>query len=235
MQSENPQLAPVQRLRITFTKQGATRYISHLDLARAVERALNRAGLPVAYTQGFNRRPRLSLAAALPLGYTSEAEVADVWLTDVVAPETFHERLAQCMPPGIGVRQVVKVPLASPSIQQQMMASIYEVSFLDPVDEAILRSRVAEIMAADSLMRERVRAKSSKPQTIDLRPLIIGMELVEDGSGSLHLKLRVVQTAAQTGRPDDVIAALGIDPLNTRVHRVALVFSSDGNASLSPD
>ena len=235
MQSENPQIAPVQRLRITFTKQGTTRYISHLDLARAVERALNRAGLPVAYTQGFNRRPRLSLAAALPLGYTSEAEVADVWLTDVVSPETFHERLALCLPPGIGVRQVVEVPLTSPSIQQQMMASIYEVSFLDPVDEALLRSRVAEIMAADTLMRERVRAKSSKPQTIDLRPLIVSMELIEDGSGSLYLKLRVVQTAAQTGRPDDVIAALGIDPLNTRVHRVALVFSSDGNAPSSPD
>jgi radical SAM-linked protein len=74
----------MQRVRITFTKEGATRYISHLDLARAVERALNRAGLPVAYSQGFNRRPRLSLAAALPLGYTSEAEMADVWLTETV-------------------------------------------------------------------------------------------------------------------------------------------------------
>ena len=80
VESENQPVAAVQRMRMTFTKEGTARYISHLDLARAVERALNRAGLPIAYTQGFNRRPRLSLAAALPLGYTSQAEIADVVL-----------------------------------------------------------------------------------------------------------------------------------------------------------
>ena len=224
MQTNNPHVAPVQRLRLTFSKEGATRYISHLDLARAVERALNRAGLPVAYSQGFNRRPRLSLAAALPLGYTSEAEVADIWLAEVVAPELFQEQLAQCMPPGIGVRQVVEVPLASPSIQQQMAESFYEVHFLDPVDREELRAKVGEIMVASSVVRERARGKGNKPQMIDLRPLIIHMELTEDVTDGTCLILRLVQTATQTGRPDDVLDALGIDPLNTRVHRVALRF-----------
>ena len=91
VESEHQPMAAVQRMRMTFTKEGTARYISHLDLARAVERALNRAGLPIAYTQGFNRRPRLSLAAALPLGYTSQAEIADVWLTEPVDPPRFGE------------------------------------------------------------------------------------------------------------------------------------------------
>lgn len=219
---------------MTFTKGGATRYISHLDLARAVERALNRAGLPVAYSQGFNRRPRLSLAAALPLGYTSEAEVADVWLTEHVAPDMFRERLAQSMPPGIGLGQVAEVPLSSPSIQQRMAESIYEVRFLDPIDTADLRHKVGEIMAAPTLVRERARPKGNKPQTVDLRPLILDMAVVEGDAGALYLKLRLVQTATQTGRPDDIITALGMDPLNTRVHRVALVFAPDADAPSQP-
>jgi radical SAM-linked protein len=219
-------------MRITFTKEGATRYISHLDLARAVERALNRAGLPVAYSQGFNRRPRLSLAAALPLGYTSEAEMADIWLTEHVSASLFAARLAASMPPGIGIKMVGEVPLNSPSIQQQMAESIYEVRFLDPIDEATLQDRVTDLMAAESIMREKVRGKGNKPQVIDLRPLIVAMDVRRDEDGELRLTLRLVQTASQTGRPDDVIAALGVDPLNTRVHRVGLsLASSDPQSS----
>ena len=232
MQTNDPQPPAIQRVRITFTKEGATRYISHLDLARAVERALNRAGLPVAYSQGFNRRPRLSLAAALPLGYTSEAEMADVWLTETVSPPVFARRLAASMPPGIGVRMVGEVPLNSPSIQQQMAESIYQVRFLDPIEEAGLRSRVADLVAAESIVREKVRGKGNKPQVIDLRPLILAMDVQRNEDGELLLILRLVQTASQTGRPDDMIAALGVDPLNTRVHRVGLsLASSDPQSS----
>lgn len=220
-------LPVVQRLRLTFTKEGAARYISHLDLARALERALNRAGLPVAYTQGFNRRPRLSLAAALPLGYTSAAEMADIWLTEMIEPGAFLEQLRRSMPPGIGASAVVEVPLLSPSIQQRMSASVYEVRFLDPVDEDKVASRVAEMLAAESIVRERLRPKGNKPQSIDLRPTIIDMKLAKDEDGALTLHLELVQTASQAGRPDDILAALGQDPYNSRVHRVALIFTEE--------
>jgi len=216
---------PIQRLRLTFSKDGPARYISHLDLARALERALNRAALPVAYTQGFNRRPRLALAAALPLGYTSAAEVADVWLTEAMAPEVFGARLMARMAPGIVVSAVVEVPPAAPSLQQQLAESVYEVGFPEGVDGDVLRRSVAELLAAGSLMRERRRPKDTRPQTFDLRPLILDMavEKAEDGAPRLHLRL--VQSATQTARPDDVLAALGFDPLAARVQRVALRFA----------
>lgn len=216
--------APAARMRLIFSKEGATRYISHLDLARALERALNRAGLPVAYSHGFNRRPRLSLAAALPLGYTGEAEVADVWLTEVVAPATFMAHLAPKMPPGVSLRVAHETPLHGPSLQQQLAESIYEVRFIDPVDGAALRAAVDAALAALSLPYERARAKGGRPQLVDLRPLILAMDVME-GDGP-RLRLRLVQTATQTGRPDDVLAALGFDPLDTRVHRVMLRFTA---------
>ncbi len=216
---------PVQRLRLTFSKDGPARYISHLDLARALERALNRAGLPVAYTQGFNRRPRLALAAALPLGYVSVAEVADVWLTEAVEPEVFGARLMARMAPGIVVSAVAEVALAAPSLQQQLAESVYEVGFPDGVDGDGLRQSVAELLAAGSIMRERRRPKDTHPQAFDLRPLLLDMAVEEAEGGALLLRLRLVQSATQTARPDDVLAALGFDPLATRVRRVALRFA----------
>jgi len=69
-----------QRLRITFAKGETLKYISHLDLARAWERALRRAGVPLAYSQGFNPRPKMAFAAALPVGYTATAEMVDILL-----------------------------------------------------------------------------------------------------------------------------------------------------------
>lgn len=225
-------MAVVQRLRLIFSKGGAARHISHLDLARALERSLNRASLPIAYTQGFNRRPRLSMAAALPLGYTSDAEVADVWLTERIIPEDIRTDLMKKMAPGISVKSVVEVPLTAPSLQQQMVESIYEVQFLDPVDEITLQSDVAAMLAAKTIVRERFRLKSNQSQSFDLRPLILNMWVAREDTAFPRLVLHLVQTASQTGRPDDVLASLGYDPLNTRVHRVELRFSDFDRSSV---
>lgn len=223
--SEIPTIQPMQRMRIAFTKEGDTRYISHLDVARALERALNRAGLPVAHSQGFNRRPKLSLAAALPLGYTGEAEIADVWLVEPVTPDDFLRQLAPKMPPGIAVTSAVEVPLTAPSLQQQMTGSIYSVHFLIPIHAADLEKRVESVVAADQLIRERTRSKTKRPQSFDLRPLILDLRVESGDGGNPLLHMRLVQTATQTGKPDDVLAALGIDPLDARVHRLALQFA----------
>ena len=216
---------PVQRLRLTFSKDGPARFISHLDLARALERALNRAALPVAYTQGFNRRPRLSLAAALPLGYTSAAEVADVWLAEAVEPEAFRARLMARMAPGIAVLAVTEAPLTAPSLQQQLAESVYEVELPVGVDVAGLRQAVAELLAAGSLVRQRHRPKDNRAQSFDLRPLILDLSVDEPENGVPRLRLRLVQSATQMGRPDDVLATLGLEPLDARIHRVGLHFA----------
>ena len=106
----------VQRLRITFRKEGPTRYISHLDLARTWERALNRAQMPMAYTHGFNRRPRMQFAAALPLGVTSAAELVDILLVERMGLEQAQVQIMQRMAPGITVTHIAEIGLREPSL-----------------------------------------------------------------------------------------------------------------------
>jgi radical SAM-linked protein len=213
---------PAQRLRLIFGKEGPARYISHLDLVRALERALIRAALPVAYSQGFTRRPRLSMAAALPLGYTSEAEIADVWLSRPIASDVFQERLMAKMAPGIAVRSTVEAPLSGPSLQLLLAESSYLVRFPGPVDPGQLQTNVKTVLAAETLIRQRSRTRKSGTKSFDLRPLILEMRVTIEEDENPRLFLRLVQTATQTGRPEDVLVALGFDPLDAWVHRIGL-------------
>lgn len=221
MESEPDLNRPVQRLRLTFSKSGPARYIGHLDLARALARALNRARIPLAYTQGFNRQPRLSLAAALPLGYTSDAELADIWLLEALPVDEARRLLEATLPPGIALRQVEQILLNAPSLQHLLTESSYEVAFLDPVDEAHLAAEIDRVLSAEALTRERKKDKQ-KPQVYDLRPLVLDLALLHDAEGAPILSMRLRQTAGQFGRPDEVLRELGFDPLDTRVNRVAI-------------
>ncbi len=209
----------VQRLRFTFRKIGPTRYIGHLDLARALERALNRAQMPVTYSQGFNRRPRLSLAAALPLGYTSDCELADIWLDERVEPEVAQRQMMQRMAPGIEIVQVIEVPTNAPSLQSITKESTYLVTLLDSVDVGELRQRVAALLATPTLPR--VQERGGKRKEYDLRPLIFDLEVVEEKT-EVALRMRLSLEPSRAGRPDEVLLALGLDPLAARIHRIHL-------------
>src|SRR3712207_1821047 len=107
----------VQRLRVTFARGDVLRYITHLDLMRSWERALKRAGLPLAYSEGFTRHPQIALAAPLPVGATAEAELMDVFLAEPLDSAKFRARLAAQTPPGLAIEAVEEVPLAWPSLQ----------------------------------------------------------------------------------------------------------------------
>jgi radical SAM-linked protein len=208
----------VQRLRLRFSKIGPTCYISHLDLARALERALNRARLPVAYTQGFNRRPRLQFAAALPLGFTSEAELADVWLTDRVEPAAAQDQLMARMAPGILIHKLWEVPLEAPAMQAATIETTYVAILPEECDAAAVQERVAALLVADGIPRER------RGKTYDLRPLIYDLAVHEAPQVGWQLTLRLALQPGATGRPDEVLDALGLDPLDLHVHRTAIVF-----------
>jgi radical SAM-linked protein len=212
----------IQRLRFRFSKIGPARFISHLDLARALERSLNRARMPVAYTQGFNRRPRLQFAAALPLGFTSEAELADVWLTERVAPEMAQAQIMSRMAPGILVHDVWEVPLEAPAMQAVTVETCFVASLPGDVDPVVLRERVQAVLAAETLPRER------RGKEYDLRPLIYDLALHEIAGAGRQLTLRLSLEPGATGRPDEVLDALGLNPLDLHVHRTAIVLG-DGD------
>lgn len=211
----------VQRLRLIFSKMGPTRFIGHLDLARTMERSLNRARIPVAYTQGYNQRPRMQFAAALPLGYTSECELADIWLTEIMGPDQLKERLMAKIAPGLAIIEVTDIPLSKPNLQTMTAAANYSVTFLDQVNLADLQRHITNLLAADSHIRIREHGRNRK--AYDLRPLILGLSLYETTEGTVQLSMHLMLKEGRTGRPDELLRALELDPLAARIHRTALI------------
>lgn len=206
----------VQRLRLTFRKEGPTRFIGHLDLARTLERSLNRARIPMSYSQGFNQRPRMQLAAALPLGYTSDCEMADIWLQEVMEPGAAQAQMMAKMAPGIEIRHVTDIPLSEPALQTRTVAARYAVTLLDPIASDELERRIAALLVADNLPRER------RDKTYDLRPLLLDLALAEPEGDLPRLTMRLALMEGQTGRPDEVLASLDLDPLAARIHRTEI-------------
>jgi radical SAM-linked protein len=203
------------RLRITFSKGGPLRYIGHLDLQQVWERTARRASLPLAYTQGFHPGPRLQLASALPLGFIGRSEVVDMWLEAGDPPERpYRELLQSAAPPGLGILTVEPVDERLPALQTQVAAAQYEVALLESVTG--LEEKVMQVLATPSLPRER----RGKPY--DLRPLILSLECA---LSSLRMVLSAREAA--TGRPEEVLAVLGIPLAEARIERTRLILKED--------
>jgi len=205
------------RIRVTFAKAEPMHFTSHLDLYRAWERMLRRADLPLVFSQGYNPRPRLQLAAPLPLGITSCCEIIDFWLSG--GPDdlkTICSRLIQAQPPGIDVLEVENVELGSPPLQKKVNAAEYTVSLLDRTPN--LEPKIEALMKSETIVRQR-RGKS-----YDLRPLIKDLTLspeVDNSSNQIFMCLGAQEGG--TGRPEEVLLALDIQPENTRIERIRLI------------
>ena len=206
------------RARITFTKQGALRYIGHLDLHRLWERAMRRAELPLSYSQGFHPQPKISLAAALPLGFSSRAEVLDVRLNEEIPTEDISARLKDNLPPDIKLLDVQAVDEKLPALQTVVLSAAYDVHLTEPVEGSELKRRVEALMNAESLLRER------RGKAYDLRPLIELISVITQADGSAWLKMTLAAREGATGRPEEVLFALEIQPETARVERTRLIF-----------
>jgi len=208
------------RIRITFTKQGALRYTGHLDLHKIWERATRRANLPLAYSQGFHPQPKIQLAAALPLGFSSRCELVDMWIDDenldfAILPNG----LGESIPTGIKILNVEKVEDRGPALQTQVVSAEYEVTLYDETNLDEITQRLSTVMETASLPRER----RGKPY--DLRPLIETMRLIEpDAENHPRLFLLLAAREGATGRPEEVLDVLGIRYEGTRVERSRLIF-----------
>ncbi len=209
----------VRRIRLTYARGEALRYVSHLDLQTVWERIFRRARLPLAYSQGFNPHPRLHLASALPLGYLSRCEIMDVWLEGQQAdltPQEVWQRAQQAAPPGLEIYQAEETALDAPAIQTQVQAARFRAEALDPQDVDQLAQTVAALLNADTLPRTR------RSKAYDLRPLIENLEL-ESTDGKVVLRMGLMARESATGRPDEVLDALGLDPTSFRVERTELI------------
>ena len=207
-----------QRLRLVYTRDKAIKYISHMDLARTWERALRRADVPLAYSQGFNPRPKITFAAALPVGVIGCREVMDIILTRDVMPLNFAKRLTPHLPHGLRVLSVEKVYLQLPSLQSQICAVEYrvEIEWSEPQKE--MEARVADFLAAKEIIRQR------RGKTYDLRPLVESLSIKEAVPEGFALHMRLRQGQSGTARHDQVLDAIGLAPAMRSVYRERLFF-----------
>ncbi|NPV07704.1 MAG: DUF2344 domain-containing protein [Anaerolineae bacterium] len=208
------------RYEIRFGRGHAIRFISHLDLMRVWERMFRRARLPIAYSQGFNPRPLITFAAPLPVGVLSRGDLLEAALGGLVPEETVLQALRAQAVPGLEVEEVTAVPGRRRSLPARMREARYEIE-LEEATEGTVRGAIAALLAAPSIP---VRTdRGDRVREYDLRPLVLELEYRGEPDPCLLARLR--HDPQGTGRPDDLLRALGYDPAAARITRTELVLA----------
>ncbi|TDD69239.1 DUF2344 domain-containing protein [Jiangella aurantiaca] len=197
------QLPAVQRLRVRFAKRGRLRFTSHRDFQRAFERALRRADVPMAWSQGFTPHPRVSYAGAAPTGAASEAEYLELAVTRVCDPEQVRAALDSALPPGLDIVEVVE---AGPgALADRLQASSWAIQLPGAVPEQAAAAVTAFLTAA-SVPVERL----TKNGVRQLDPRAAVLRLTADTAADPVTLRAVIRHQSPTVRPDEVLAGLRI-------------------------
>ncbi len=188
-----------ERVRVRFRKGGDLRLLSHHDLMRTFERMLRRAALPFTSTEGFHPKPRFTFALSLPLGIVGCEEVVELEMSEAIAPEEVHARLAAHTVPGLDILSVGRAG-------SRRSAKVRRVTYRVPLPagrEAGLPERIAAVLAATAWPIERTRPEK---KSIDLRPYI---DQIRAAPGAVEMDLWV--TPGGMARPGEVLGLLGLE------------------------
>ncbi|MDL5160002.1 TIGR03936 family radical SAM-associated protein [Actinomycetospora termitidis] len=240
-EAAHPSAPTVAKVRMRFAKRGRARFSSHRDVARAMEWALRRAGVPVSLSQGFSPHPRLSWIGAAPTGAASEAEFVEIGLTRDLEPEALGREVGAVLPEGVVVLDVVRAGPGALADRIDGSAWRIEMPGVDPTD---LRAAVAALLAREAVEVERMTKNG--PRMLDVRSALVALDVMEplgerhpddertsddpgptrpDASTDRRTHARsavcgtlstVVRHTTPVVRPDDVVSALrtvaGLEP-----------------------
>lgn len=206
---------PVQRLRLQYAKRGRLRFSSHRDFARAFERALRRAQIPMAYSAGFHPHPKISYVGAAPTGVASEAEYLEIALAEVRDPDQVAQAIDAVLPEGLDIIRAVDAELCpSGSLSDRIQASLWQLEISGSL--AALNRAVERFLTAEEVLVTRLTKDGSRD--IDARAAVLAMSVsaqsepdsVSDNEGPDERAIitMVVRQVTPTVRPDDVLAAL---------------------------
>lgn len=199
-------------IRFEFTKKGALKYISHLDLHRALARIIKRSHIPIRYTQGFNPHPKMVFALPLSVGCESECELLDVYMEmdekrpnfPLYTPEQFKEAIIDNLPKGLEYVNAY-YPTASFS---QIESAVYEVT-VDLTQEDKIESHISRILSSPMTV---LKKSKSGDKYIDILPLLKDFKINQNGN-SLILKLRLSAAQNEYLNPETVMSVLKSDSL----------------------
>ena len=211
------------RMLVRFGKNARLRFISHLDLQRFLHMALNRTGLPIQYSQGFNPHPVMAFGSALALGWTSEYEILDVKLSAPMGRRRCEEAMRFALPDDLPVLEVKLVDDRRPSIMSQVYASDYVVQLNGENVDAVLAA--IDGFLAEEHVTAMKKSKSGEKE-IDIRPLVLSLPPCEGGFNA-----RLMLTEKDALKPDLLVRTLaqraGVEAPEMRIHRVNLLGKND--------
>ena len=202
------------RVRIRYGVEGKVRFLSHRDVARVMERAIRRAAVPVAYTEGFSPRPKVQYGLALSTGYESDGEYIDIYLDPerqgVRDPREMALALTVCLPAGLEVLAAAEVPRQATSLQDSVESTQWRV-LLDVTGGGAmggLAQQVDELLASESYEIDIIR--KGKPVSEDLRPLVHALRVTAPSGGGPAVLEAELGTKPRSIRPSELLGALGV-------------------------
>jgi len=211
--SESDIEQPAVRIRFQFSKQEEVKFISHLDVIRAFTRAFRRAGIPIAYSHGFNPHPKIGFGSVLPVGTISKAEFVDVDLEEYMEASEFASRVNAELPAGLEILEVQEVSLKERPLMGQVSLASYIVRI--PEIEGDPASKIESIMDMDHIWIEKAKSnkrsnKRGRQQTetssfIDIKPLIRSLKLLGKVDGTLELEMLLGDSNEGKLRPEAVV------------------------------
>ena len=206
-QPDREVVVAVQKLRLCYAKRGRLRFASHRDFQRALERALRRANVPMAFSAGFNPHPKISYANAAPTGTASEAEYFEIGVVEKVDPDQLREVLDHAMPDGFHIVDVVEA--STPDFVARLEASLWRIRLVD-VDGEAVRAAVATFLAAERV--EVDRATKDGHRTLETRHVVVSLDAPDgapdDRGRPCVILTAVVRNETPSVRPDDLLNAL---------------------------
>jgi radical SAM-linked protein len=222
------------KFRVRMRKTGRYAFMSHLDMMRALERAIRRSGLRLAFSEGFHPHPKISFAAPLSVGISSEGEIADIELMSSAAADEVSAKLAAHLPEGLRVDRVVEVTSDGRSLMSRVAAATYRIRIpVDLLGDRPLDEQVQRMLERDSLTISRER--KGNREVVDVRPLILGLEVARSDSRHAEIEARLATGSKGNLRPTDLIAVfrecgiLAREPRGVTVHRVEILAKQNGS------
>ena len=209
----------MQRIRVIYSKGEELRYTGNLDMHKVWERTFRRADLPLAYSQGFHPQPKIHQACPLPLGFISAHEVLDFWLNSEDDLDAIKEKLNQTIQPGITLLSLSSMPLDAKPLQTLVRSSVYSIRIENNEDAATIANRLNALKQLERCIRTR------RGKEYNLLLLIEAISITK--SQPVEIEMTLAARAGATGRPEEVLDALGIAPSEADVTRIGLLFADE--------
>ncbi|MEQ8169976.1 MAG: TIGR03936 family radical SAM-associated protein, partial [Candidatus Eremiobacterota bacterium] len=214
-------------IRFNFEKIDKTKFISHLGLIRIIERAVRFTGLPVAFSQGFNPKPKIALGPPLSSGIESYSEWGDIVMSRTVDTEVFHKEINRFLPEGMKVLKCSIIPLKSPALNAIIKIGVYTIKCSGEKD------KIEDFLKQDEILFKKVRKKGTK--TIDIKPLIKKLEITEVNNDKISMELWINMEEGGTIKPQEVIKVMNDSGIKLSIENICRIklLTAEGESPMS--